>query len=324
MAAAEATLSESTPRLIGIRTAWSAAASQRSGAPALGVAASGLLWSGGAADAAEEATSAAAADAAGDGAAAANDSGTAGVEDVGAQDASPGGSAAEEESNVCTVGGQSFSAGTKVVTASGALIAISKLKVGEKVKATNVKTGKTTNETVSAVLVHHDTNRYDLRVKTAHGIAVIDTTRNHLFWDVTSHRWVKAGALKYGTHLRTPSGGRATVLGGHDPSDRSGSMWDLTVLADHDFYVAAGNTSVLVHNCGGAAEESPGIEREVPGSGGDCISQSEPRRILGQSGRKVTSSAFRRPWRTMKISPTPHRTSARIGKPFGAPRLLTG
>ena len=219
------------------------------GASALGDAASGLLDSGSAVDSAEEATSAAAGDAAGDGAAASTDGGTAGVEDAKAADASPGGNAAEEESNLCTVGGQSFSAGTKVLTGSGALVAISKLKVGEKIRATNVKTGKTTNETVSAVLVHHDTNRYDLRVKTAHGTGVIDTTRNHLFFDVTTRSWVKAGALKYGTHLRTAGGGTATATGGYDPKDTTGWMWDLTVPDDHDFYVTAGGSAVLVHNC---------------------------------------------------------------------------
>jgi hypothetical protein len=61
----------------------------------------------------------------------------------------------------------SFTATTKVLTASGALVAISKLKVGKKVLATNTKTGKTTAQAVTAVLVHRDTDRYDLRVKTA-------------------------------------------------------------------------------------------------------------------------------------------------------------
>jgi hypothetical protein len=98
----------------------------------------------------------------------------------------------------------SFTAATKVLTASGALVAISKLKIGDKVLATSTKAGQTTAEMVSAVLVHHDTNRYDLTVKTAHGTAVIaTTTSNHLFWDATTHRWVKAAALKYGIHLRT-------------------------------------------------------------------------------------------------------------------------
>ncbi len=84
-------------------------------------------------------------------------------------------------------------------------------------------------------------------MKTAQGTAVIDTTRNHLLWDVTSHRWVKAGALKYGTQLRTP-GGTATATGGYAPKDATGWMWDLTVPGDHDFYVQAAATAVLVHN----------------------------------------------------------------------------
>jgi hypothetical protein len=107
-------------------------------------------------------------------------------------------------------------------------------------------------ETVTAVLVHHDTDRYDLTVRTVRGTAVIDTTRSHLFWDLAGHRWVKAAALKHGTRLRTPNGTAATVAGGHDPHVTAGWMWDLTVPGngDHAFYVlpAAGSAPVLVHN----------------------------------------------------------------------------
>jgi hypothetical protein len=145
-------------------------------------------------------------------------------------------------------GGESFSARTKVLTASGAVVAISKLSKGQKVVATSTKTGKTSAETIAAVMVHHDTNLYDLKVRTGHRTAVIQTTSNHLFWDATARRWVKAAALKYGHYLRTPSGGRATAVGGFTPRARSGWMWDLTVTTDHDFYIQAAATAVLVHN----------------------------------------------------------------------------
>ncbi len=75
----------------------------------------------------------------------------------------------------------SFSAGTKVLLASGVAIPISQLKPGDKVLATNVKTGKTSAEPVTAVLVHHDTDLYDLTVSTARGSVVILTTSSHLF-----------------------------------------------------------------------------------------------------------------------------------------------
>ena len=53
------------------------------------------------------------------------------------------------------------SGGKQSVTANGKAVPISSLKPGEKVVATNTKTGKTQAGTIAAVLVHHDTNRYD-------------------------------------------------------------------------------------------------------------------------------------------------------------------
>jgi len=139
----------------------------------------------------------------------------------------------EEAADSCTVGGQSFTAGTMVLLASGAAIPISQLKVGEKVLATSTKTGKTQPEAVAAVLVHHDTDLYDLKIRGNGGTSVIDTTSNHLFWvpgtDGHAGQWVKAGALRYGTHLRTVSGDTATVVRGWVPKVTAGWMWDLTI-----------------------------------------------------------------------------------------------
>jgi hypothetical protein len=146
----------------------------------------------------------------------------------------------------------SFTAGTRVLLASGATIAISQLKPGEKLLATNVKTGKTSAETVTAVLVHHDTDRYDLRILTAHGTAVIQTTSSHLFWDPASHRWIKAAALHYGSNLSTTGSARVTLLDAYTPSSTSGWMWDLTVTSDHDFYIdvatrPSSSTTAAIH-----------------------------------------------------------------------------
>jgi hypothetical protein len=105
-----------------------------------------------------------------------------------------------------------------VLLADGKKQAISTLKTGQKVLATDTRTGKNKAETITAVLVHDDHDLYDLKVRTGGRTAVIDTTSNHLFWDSDSRRWIKAAALKYGTHLRTPSGGTATALGGRKPS----------------------------------------------------------------------------------------------------------
>jgi hypothetical protein len=117
--------------------------------------------------------------------------------------------------------------------------------------ATDTRTGQNQAEAIAAVLVHHDHDLYDLKVRASGRTAVIDTTSSHLFWDQDSRRWVKAAALKYGTHLRTPTGSTATVLGGSTPRDTTGWMWDLTIPGnnDHDFYIQTADTAILVHNC---------------------------------------------------------------------------
>jgi hypothetical protein len=116
-----------------------------------------------------------------------------------------------------------------VLLASGAAVPISQLRVGEKVLATNTRTGKAQAEVVAAVLVHHDNDLYDLKIRAGTRTSVIDTTSNHLFFVSGTGggggRWVKAGALKYGTHLRTPGGSDdATVVTGWVPRQRDGWM----------------------------------------------------------------------------------------------------
>ena len=176
------------------------------------------------------------------------------------------GQAAEDADPSCTVGGQSFTAATMVLLASGKKIPISQLKVGDKVLATNVKTGKTQAEPVAAVLVHHDTDLYDLTVKTSHGTAVIHTTTNHLFWDPYRKQWRPASTLKKGEHLKTSDGTIATSDGGSTPKVRDGWMWDLTVPGnnDHDFYVQAATTAILVHNCPtGGRRGTPATQQQL-------------------------------------------------------------
>jgi len=145
-------------------------------------------------------------------------------------------------------GGDSFTPDTPVLTAAGDAVPISALKTGEKIQSVNTATGKNETQTVDAVLVNHDTDLYDLTVRTAHGSTVIHTTSNHPFWDDATHTWIEAGQLHPGQHLHTADGTEAVVVGGTTPQNTVGWMWDLTISNDHDFYVVAGDTPVLVHN----------------------------------------------------------------------------
>jgi Pretoxin HINT domain len=155
-------------------------------------------------------------------------------------------------------GGQSFTADTQVVSSSGEQVPVSSLKDGDTVESTNTATGKKEPQTVEDVMVNHDTDLYDLTVKTPHGLSVVHTTSGHLFWDATTKKWVQAASLHRGDRLMTADGTTATADGGAVPQVKTGWMWDLTIGNDHDFYVVAGDTPVLVHNCGSFTKEYPG------------------------------------------------------------------
>ena len=223
--------------------------------------------------------------------------------DIGEADASAAGDAvlgragaedpgAEEPSVSC---GNSFAAATPVLLASGKAVPISALKAGDKVLADDTRTGKDQPEAVTAVMVHHDTDLYDLTVKTSHGTEVIHTTSNHLFWDPSlDYGWIPAKHLKTGEKLKTPDGATVTVVGGTVPKQHDGWMWDLTVPGnnDHDFYVVVTTTvAVLVHNCptgdSGPEQTAHGAERAADPSRLDPAAQADvianPTQTLSQA-----------------------------------------
>ncbi len=181
-----------------------------------------------------------------------------------ATDAAAEGASAGDAADAAEAGcGQSFTPSTGVLLASGKTVPISQLQPGDKVLATNTKTGKTQAEPVAAVLVNHDTDLFDLTVLVGGRTVVIHTTSSHLFWDATTHRWARAVALGHGDHLRVAGGSAALVLGGQAPADIAGFMWDLTVTGDHDFYVSAADASVLVHNCPAWEKPTPKWKKVV-------------------------------------------------------------
>jgi len=166
----------------------------------------------------------------------------------------------------------SFSRGTLVLLASGKAVPISSLKPGDMVMATNTTTGQTSPEKVTATDVHHDTNLYDLKVKTARGVEVIHTTSNHLFFDPSDGKWVQAAGLRVGEPLQGANGTTVTAYGGSAPAVSADWMWDLTVPGgnDHDFYVRIATTSVLVHNtsCRTFGNQSPSGRMDIPNAPG--------------------------------------------------------
>lgn len=143
----------------------------------------------------------------------------------------------------------SFDPDTPVLMADGTTKPIKDVKVGDEVKATDPETGETEVRTVTQLHINYDTELTDLTVEVEGSAKTeLHTTKHHPFWDATEGKWVDAAEFQVGHELRTAEGGTAVVTavrnfaGGRE-------MRDLTVTDIHTYYVVAGNTPVLVHNC---------------------------------------------------------------------------
>ncbi|WP_330264770.1 RHS repeat-associated core domain-containing protein [Streptomyces griseorubiginosus] len=196
------------------------------------------------------------------------------------------------EGVACTV--HSFVPGTGVRLADGTSKPISKVKVGDTVLATDPQTGVTAPEQVQQVIVTTtDKDFTTLTLDTAptrgppsgrSGQQTLTTTWHHPFWDATHHRWVDAHDLRPGTELRRADG-TTVVVRGVRSFHQHGTTYDLTVGTLHTYYVLAGDTPLLVHNCptGGAADlpdfDPNGIPRHQPGAAasrsGEASAESE-------------------------------------------------
>lgn len=144
----------------------------------------------------------------------------------------------------------SFTPSTRVLMKDGRTKQIGKIKPGDKVEAADPKTGRHKGpRTVTAQGSHRDTDLVDLRIRDKQGRTVtVPTTFKHPFWDATAQAWIPAGELTVGHDLSTAEDGDVRLVG---VRHRAGAaeMFNLTVEELHTYYVLAGSTPVLVHNC---------------------------------------------------------------------------
>ncbi|WP_414943219.1 polymorphic toxin-type HINT domain-containing protein [Amycolatopsis sp. cmx-11-32] len=75
-------------------------------------------------------------------------------------------------------------------------------------------------------------------------------TDEHPFWVASEKRWSNAVDLKAGHRLETGDHRDATVTGTRSWSETR-RVYNLTADGDHTYFVIAGQTPVLTHNCGG-------------------------------------------------------------------------
>ncbi|MFJ3961389.1 ricin-type beta-trefoil lectin domain protein [Streptomyces sp. NPDC090036] len=159
----------------------------------------------------------------------------------------------------------SFVAGTEVLLADGTSKPIDELRSGDEVVATDPETDETSVKAVTATIYTEDDKKYvDLSIQTADGIKTITTTDHHPFWSQSDQVWKDAGDLKPGATLRTDDGAAASVAAIR-VYQAVNATYNLTVADLHTYYVLAGATPVLVHNCGGGTTVYRGVPEGHPG-----------------------------------------------------------
>ncbi|GAB3142341.1 hypothetical protein GCM10027290_16620 [Micromonospora sonneratiae] len=162
--------------------------------------------------------------------------------------------------------------------ADGSTKPIEDVELGDEVTATDPATGQTKREKITRLHLNQDK---DLAVVTVRDsktgkTTVLKTTLNHPFWDSTDQQWVDAAQLKAGQcplvhdEKRLEGDSTGAGMGGGGPGrevtvvkvhnfDGNKNMRDLTVANTHTYYVIAGDTPVLVHNCNGPI--APAVRR---------------------------------------------------------------
>jgi hypothetical protein len=142
--------------------------------------------------------------------------------------------------------GNSFDPNTLVLMADGSRKPIKDVKLGDKVLATDPTTGKSAAREVTDVRSHASQR---MLVEVTIGTGSVVATDEHPFWVASGKRWSHAIDLKPGHKLATPDNRDATITATRSWSE-SRRVYNLTIDTDHTYYVLAGITSLLTHNCG--------------------------------------------------------------------------
>ncbi|MFD8721993.1 polymorphic toxin-type HINT domain-containing protein [Streptomyces sp. NPDC059629] len=156
--------------------------------------------------------------------------------------ASDEGEDAVESSGKCN----SFTPDTRVLLADGRTKAIKDLKPGDKVKSTDPVLGGLGTQTVTATIQGHGT-KHLVRLILSNGKS-ITATDGHPIWLPKLHRWAKAKELRSGDWLQTSAGTYIQITAVRAWT-QTATVNNLTVSSTHTYYVLAGTTAVLVHNC---------------------------------------------------------------------------
>jgi hypothetical protein len=158
-----------------------------------------------------------------------------------------GGSAASRGGNCRT---NSFIPGTAVLMADGSYKAIEDVELGDDVLATDPELGVTEARPVVALITGDGDKRLVEVTVHADGAdtAAVVATDGHPFWVQDRGSFVAAKDLQPGDRVEDADGDEVTVVAVRAWT-QTRQVHNLTVDGIHTYYVRAGSTDLLVHNC---------------------------------------------------------------------------
>ncbi|MGW7455163.1 RHS repeat-associated core domain-containing protein [Streptomyces sp. NPDC054787] len=163
----------------------------------------------------------------------------------GGKDSDSGGS----EKGTCN----SFVPGTKVLMSDGSSKPIEDVEIGDEVVAANAESGATSGQPVVAQIIGDGQKALvEITIDTDGGdgdaTEKLTATDGHPFWAPVLDKWLKATDLTAGQWLQTSAGTWVQVTEVKRWTQQK-QVRNLTVASEHTYYVLAGATPVLVHNC---------------------------------------------------------------------------
>jgi RHS repeat-associated protein len=153
----------------------------------------------------------------------------------------------------------SFIPGTHILLADGKSKPVEDIEIGDQVVATDPVTGETEARTVTAEIT--SIGKKNL-VAINLGDTTVVATDAHPFWVPELDLWVDATDLTPGTWLRTSAGAHTQITTIHRWTQPT-TVHNLTVEGTHTYYVLAGGTPVLVHNCNGRDLVDGGLDDDT-------------------------------------------------------------
>ncbi|WP_159047006.1 polymorphic toxin-type HINT domain-containing protein [Streptomyces sp. MMG1064] len=271
--------------------------------------------------------------------------GTQSKADRGDADAETGGGGADARAgesssgSSCSVNAKtnSFPTGTRVRMADGTSKAIEDVRVGDKVLATDPQTGETAPKTVTATIITPDDKEFtDLTLSDDANPrgppATLTSTAHHPHWNETRRQWLDAGEFTPGEKLRQPDGTTLTIQTTRT-YPFAVTTHNLTVDDFHTYYVLAGATPVLVHNCGNGAvsnsksDDLPFEQMAADFEGVSAMAAGSPEfsQAVTGGGRYLWTVGERGNLNIVRDLPGIHHTIASGGSPVvGAGQIAIG